>query len=306
MIKYAFLFFLLLFSDLSFALQQEQQTDNKEQQNNEKTTTVDSENKEAASQPSSLAVEPPISQIKVYESDLTHYLSESSIQNLMVGPDVHMAIVTPHAAANQKGVMVLLPEWQQPAISPQALHHLQKTLPEQGWVVINLQPLAKPTTFPSTAIEPATQAEQNTQALQKYKQTLSSLVQTAIEKAQNYPGIIVFVAQGYNAMLVSELFAEKATPLPQALVLLSAKMSPINRVEQSAEKMASLELPVLDLFLRVDTPDAERHAKIRQKHVFYLAKSQFRQKQLHNLYAGYYPSEPLIKEINGWLKSIGW
>ncbi|GHF78442.1 DUF3530 family protein [Thalassotalea marina] len=316
MIKYTFLFSLLLLTNVCLAQEQGQQEENKQQQESTQSTpanvdtnnSADTANKDTAATTSStnVVIEHPIPQTTLYQSDLKHYLPSDVIEQVMVGPDNHTSIIKPHLSANQKGVMILLPEWQQSAMSPQAVNFLQETLPEQGWVTIAVQPLAKPPNYPSTAISVTEQVEQNKQTIENYQQNLKGLLTAVMEKAQNYPGIIVFVTQGHNAMFVGELLAAKEIPQPQALVLLSAQMSSTNAMEQSAEKLASLQLPVLDLYLRMDSPVAKQHAKIRQKHVYYLAKSQFRQKKLHNIYSGYYQGEPLIKEINGWLKSIGW
>ena len=81
----------------------------------------------------------------------------------------------------------------------------------------------------------------------------------------------------------------------------------INSVNENfAHQLASTELPVLDLYLKHDNPlvlakAAQRKAFSKQEMKIY-----YRQRQLNNTVTSYYPKEELLRQINSWLKAIGW
>ena len=94
----------------------------------------------------------PINSIDQKKNDLSHYLSEQTVQTILAGPDDHITLVETNSTANNKGVMILLPDWQQNAASPKAINHLRAQLPQQGWTTISIQPPNKPENYPSQAI----------------------------------------------------------------------------------------------------------------------------------------------------------
>lgn len=264
------------------------------------------EKPEASSPKKRPEITAPKALVSLHNDDLTHYLPKEQVEQLLVGTESHMVIVKTQTSANQKGVVVLLPEWQQHAVSPQAIKYLSQHLPDLGWVTIALQPLDKPQNYPSIALNAIEQQEQNTKAIADYQAALQPYLSAALEKAQNYPGIIMLITEGHNAALVTQMIAKEAIPSPEALVMLSARAASNSTMEVIAKDIATSEIPILDLTLRADAPLIHHQAAIRQKLVNQLARSQYRQKQLFNLYSGYYPNEMLSKEITGWLKYSGW
>ncbi len=205
-----------------------------------------------------------------------------------------------------KGVVILLADWQQSASSPKALNYLHQTLPDQGWTSIKVQPANKPENYPSKLLNSAAMAQQNEKILSDYQRRLALLIEELTNKASTYPGIIVMVAQGHHAALAINVYQQTQTTKPSALVMLSSFLDDYINNQTVAENLSQLTLPVLDLYLERDHQLISTATKLRKKHVNQQLKANFRQKSLHNITTGYYPQAILVKEIHGWLRSLGW
>ena len=69
----------------------------------------------------------PIDAIKQIEQDLTHYLTKDNITPMLAGANDFITLIHENTASNQKGVMILLPDWQMSATSSNALNYLRET-----------------------------------------------------------------------------------------------------------------------------------------------------------------------------------
>ncbi len=283
------------------------------------TTSVFAEEKKAdpsieKSQETSNVISPikkPIALTKQHKADLKHYLATELIKPLLAGPDDYLTLVKAYTSANNKGVAILLPEWQQGATNPKAINYLRNALPAKGWSTIAIQPSNKPDNYPSTAITVAEQEKENKLVLDDYKSKLSSMLNAVMNTAREYPGIVLVIAQGNNAALLVDLYSQEGSQLPNALILLSSYRQSnhllINSVnEKFARQLSLTELPVLDLYLTHDNPVVLAKAAQRKSFAKQEMKVYFRQRQLKNTVTGYYPEEELLIQINGWLKAIGW
>ncbi|MDT0603145.1 DUF3530 family protein [Thalassotalea castellviae] len=320
LITVIFVCFLLPMTNLAAAVQAEN-NDNKtaEQTTQPKETTQDKQEEASTSETedetasatkkalrSNIDISAPIDTFINKKNDLEHYLPAEIIQPMLVGPNDHITLVNTNNAISNKGVMILLPDWQQTAASPKALNALRNNLPDQGWTTISILPPNKPNNYPSQAISQTAREEDNNKILTEYQQQLANLVSAVMTKAKSYPGIIVIVAEGHHAALLLNIFQEELAEQPTALIMLSAHLNDTQTNISSAKSLSLLELPVLDLYLKADNHLVDSSLKLRKKFVNQELKSNFRQMKIYNTRTGYYPSMPLIKAINGWLKSIGW
>lgn len=256
-------------------------------------------------------VKKPISLTKQHKDDLTHYLSAEQLKPLLAGPDDYLTLVKKYTSANSKGVAILLPEWQQGATNPKAINYLRNALPAKGWSTIAIQPNNKPENYPSTAITVEEQKAENKIALDDYKNKLSTMMNAIMNTAKEYPGIVLVIAQGNNAALLIDLYSQVNSQRPNALIMLSgyrhsnyAFIDSVN--EEFAKQLATIELPVLDLYLQHDNPLVLAKAPQRKALAKQEMKVYYRQRQLNNTVTSYYPEVPLLSQINGWLKTIGW
>ena len=288
----------------------------------QKSANVTSESSNSTSQkaPSPNKVDIPIPTPKSltlqHKEDLKHYLPADKVQPLLAGPDDYITLVTKNTSVNNKGVAILLPDWQQGVTNPKGLNFLRKQLPLQGWTTISIQPTSKPVNYPSTALEVSEQQQENKAIIDNYENKLSTMMNAVIAKANEHPGIVIIIAQGnHGAMLINLLHQGTEQPKiaqpPNALILLSSYVLTSNELLNEvntafAQKVASSEYPVLDLYLRNDNPivldKAQQRLSLSKKEM----KVYYRQRQLINGAMGYYPEQELLTQINSWLRSMGW
>ncbi len=311
-----FLFVIIVSSPRVHAFQEDEtkqtNTAAKKETSEENKENATSEGNQAASK---LPAFPPRSEIEIaapvnaaaqQENDIKHYLPEQDIQPVLSGPEDHLTLVETNTRQYHKGVIILLSDWQQNATNPTAINHLRTTLPQQGWTTISIQPPSKPEGYPSILSDKAAQERTNTETLAQYKKSLAELMTTVFVQAKTYPGIIVLISEGHHASLMYSLFYENQIEQPMAFVSLSGFLPDQQSMNQSAQHLSMIDLPVLDLFLKTDNRLIRQNAQMRKKLVNQELKSNYRQKQLFNIQTSYYPKAVLVKEISGWLKTIGW
>lgn len=263
-----------------------------------------------------MAVPAPISLTLQQKDDLKHFLPTKHVQSLLAGPEEYITLITENSSINSKGVAILLPDWQQGATNPKAINFLRKQLPLHGWTTISIQPTSKPDNYPSHALKITEQQEENKTTLADYQANLGTMMNAVIEKANEYPGIIMIIAQGnHGAMLVDllnqDIEPSKITQAPNALILLSSYVLTTNNLLDEtntlfAKQVSNSEYPVLDLTLKHDNPIVLAKAKQRLALSKQEMKVYYRQRQLNNVAMGYYPEQELLTQVNSWLKAIGW
>lgn len=246
----------------------------------------------------------PIDATSQKEQDLNHYLTQDNITPMLAGADDFITLIHENTASNQKGVMILLPDWQMSATSSNALNYLRETLPSQGWTTITIQPPGKPDGYPSNALKLIQKNEENKKILDQYQERLVLIMNAVMDKAKDYPGIFVVVSKGSHAALLGDLYSTGKLEEPSALVMLSNYM--LTDAKAFAERLAQSDVPVLDLYLSREQQLAQNNAVIRKAQANKEMKVYYRQTRLHNSQVGYYPEKSLLISINGWLKSIGW
>lgn len=257
-------------------------------------------------QRSDIKIPHPISHFEQHKQDLNHYLSMSKTQLINTGSNEYILIEETSSTKNNKGVAILIPDWQQGVTNPKAINYLRKSLPNQGWSTFSVQAPNKPENYPSTASLLTELAEQNKMALMPYRNELKALVMKIMKKAMNYPGIFIVITQGSQAAMLVDLYKNNPDLSPTALVILSAGMSSTLENETFAKNVSISTLPILDLVLKKDNTLILNNAQLRKKYATKEVKVFYRQRTLNNMVSGYYPEKTLLVEINGWLKSIGW
>ena len=308
----------LLITWVSFAVlaQQDEQaispqetSETESNQKPDKKNTSDLESK-------AVKIPPPVPLTLQSKEDLKHYLPANKIKPLLAGPDDYITLFTENISVNNKGVAIILPDWHQGATSPKAINFLRNKLPQQGWTTISIQPASKPTDYPSNALNISDQKQENKTIIDDYKIKLATMMNAVIATSNEYPGIVIIIAQGnHGAMLVELLNQDEGpstiTQAPNALILLSSYLLTSNKLVDEtntafAKELAYSEYPVLDLYLRHDNPIVLDKAKQRLALSKKEMKVYYRQRQLNNKAMGYYPEQELLTQINSWLKSIGW
>lgn len=313
----------LLLSCLSInaiAQQEEQAPSNEEIMEKTNTSPVVEEKSESKNTdtPNSneISIPPPISLTQQFKDDLAHYLPTNNVKPLSAGSDDYITLITENTSVNNKGIAILLPDWQQGATNPKAINFLRKNLPLHGWTTISIQPMNKPENYPSNAIEVDTQRQENQKIIDEYKVKLVTMLNAVINTANDYPGIIMIIAQGNHGAMIVDLLhqtdeQQRLTQEPNALILLSSYVLTNKKLIDEAntnfaKKLASSEYPVLDLYLKKDNHIVLYKAKQRLLLSKKEMKVYYRQRQLNSSEMGYYPETELLTQVNSWLRSIGW
>jgi len=255
---------------------------------------------------SKIKIAPPVALDKQQKSDLSHYISKSELSPVLVGPDELITLVQDSSTRNNKGVVIFIPDWQQSPVSPKAINFLRNSLPAQGWVTIAMQATNKPSNYPSQAEKASEQAEENQKTLADYQESFTAKLEAVLKKAKEYPGLVLIASAGNHAGLLFDIFQQGKIESPSGVMILSGFMLTEVADKTFAHHMASSEFPVFDILLRNDHPLVFNSARQRKIYADKEMKVYYRQRQLNNFSSGYYPDQALLKEINGWLKSIGW
>jgi hypothetical protein len=298
--------------------EEEQQTEKIEQNANSEskaTKSTEAENKttnpELTHDPEDdhqhkVIINAPVDAFEQQQQDIKHYLTQEKITPLLVGPDNYLTVINEHTTAINKGVMVLIPDWQQSIATPKALNQLRKNLPEHGWTTIALHPPNKPDNYPSQALMPNERSTEDTETLTNYGKKFADIMLALIKKAKSYPGVIIVVAEGNHSAVLLDIYQQSLVGAPSALVMLSSYMPTIPASDKIAQQLAVTDYPILDLYLKRDHRLALANATLRKDAAKREMKVYYRQRQLSNQVTGYYPKNSLTKEIINWLSTIGW
>lgn len=253
-----------------------------------------------------VVINPPVNAFTQQQQDIEHYLTEEQVSPILVGSDKYLIAINKHTTPVNKGVMVLIPDWQQSIATPNALNQLRTDIPKYGWTTITLHPPHKPENYPSQALLAKERETENSEKIALYSKKMADIMLAVIEQAKNYPGVIIIVAEGSHAALMLDVYQQNLLAMPSALVMLSSYMPTIAENNKIAQQLALTDYPILDLYLKRDNRLVLANAKLRKDSAKREMKASYRQKQLNNRVTGYYPKKTLAKEIISWLSSLGW
>jgi len=249
---------------------------------------------------------PPIDKLEQQKSDLTHFLPTEEFSEVLAQAQSYTIAISTHETPQNKGTVILLPDWQQALTNPHAINFLKASLPTIGWTTLTVAPPSMPENYPSIALSKTEREEQDSESLKTYQQFLVALFEQLYQKAKSYPGVIVVLAQGNHALLLPKLFNEEMLDTPAAFIMLSAYSLTDETNTIAAQQVSLSEVPILDLYLRRDNYLVANAAKLRSKYTTQELTPGYRQRALNNITPSYYPAHRMLTEIKGWLYSIGW
>lgn len=251
-------------------------------------------------------INPPSDIFEQQQQDIKHYLTQEKINPILVGSESYLTAINEYTTPVNKGVMVLIPDWQQSIATSNALNQLRENMPAQGWTTLTLHPPNKPQNYPSQAITAAERETQDAETLASYSKKFAEIMLATIEQAKGYPGAIIVIAEGNNSAVLLDVYQQALVGMPAALVMLSSYMPTQAASEKLAQQLAVTEYPILDLTLKRDHYLVHPNAILRKDLAKKAMKIYYRQKQLHNQVSGFYPKDSLTKEVISWLSSMGW
>lgn len=253
---------------------------------------------------------PPPDRFKQQQQDIKYYLKQTNgaeqYQTFTVDDHEYLVFTDQYTGSINKGVIIILPDWQQNIFAQNALGQLRKTLPNKHWTTLTLAPLPQPENYPSSALDTQQANTENETRLNNYQQTLTKVFNQVIAKAQQFPGPIIYLAQGQQNVMLNKLIKDEKIVQPAALIMLSAYShnQPLQTTLNQCVALSSF--PILDIQLQRDNHMVNQHAMARIKVVKNAMKIDYYPKQLANTVIGQYPDKTLPRTIIGWLRRIGW
>ncbi|MGJ8692492.1 MAG: DUF3530 family protein [Thalassotalea sp.] len=238
------------------------------------------------------------------QNDVKHYLNKT--EPLLIGTQEFATLFNASNTANNKGVFILLPDWQQSIASSKNMASLMSALPDLGWATLTIQAMNKPENYPSKALTAKEQLEQNSNTLAEHKKQLSLIITALFDKVADMPGTFILVSEGNHASMLFDIFSDESMAQPNAIILLSAYSETPEADQAFAEALATSEIPVLDLYLNKGHSLVKQGIKLRAQLTDKELKIMYRQQQLKSYATSYYPKENLLIAVKGWLKYIGW
>jgi len=301
---------ILLFSNyhhLSYAQEKTAITTKKASKKpSEKNATATDKKNTNKSTEKALKIPLPVNQHQQFKDDIKHFLKTENVTTLLNGSKDFITLIQEQTTSNAKGVAILLPNWQQSAVSSPALNYFRKTLPDLGWTTITVQSPEKPTNYPSKKIDPRAQADENKEVLATYQDNLSAVMNKVMEKAANYPGIFLLIAESSNAAILVNSYQQAESKQPDILVILSGHLLTEKDNQNFINSLANIDVPILDLYLGADNLYVQKIAPLSAIEAKKQLKVYYRQQKLDNFTSGNYPNEELLKAVKAWIKHLGW
>ena len=195
-----------------------------------------------------------------------HYLPTSEVKQLQVNDQEVPALLRPWLGKKKHGLAIIVPDFSNRADAPGAANFLRHQLNYAGWATLALTPasVSQPPYFATQADEIAKAGQQsNTQVAAQETPDFSEEQLVKIQQQQqdfmlnsmsqldslgkDFSGKRMIIAFGESANLVTELLNAKRLPPPNILVVINP-YSDIDSVNKLlAEKITTLNVPVLDL-----------------------------------------------------------
>ena len=235
----------------------------------------------------------PVSVEEWHKSDLSWQLPADEITELLAGDKSFLALKRAAFTAKVKGTILFVPDWSQHASSPKYLNLLRKEFNDYGWDTLAIA-------------VPEAPFENDAPSLDSYKEQLQQRITVAMTSVMTDNSIVVVVAQGSSAALISQLYADKKLQEPQSLVLLEAYLPAADQQRSLALAIAKQQVPTLDLMQQQGNQQIAAQWQLRKQLAKQQQKLLYRQREISGLIAQAETQQRVFKEIHGWLSFQGY
>lgn len=216
----------------------------------------------------------------------------SEVTELTTGNGNFLALQRQALTSYTKGTAILVPDWSEHPASPHYLDMLRQQLNEHGWHTLAIM-------APDAALY-----EQNP-AASDFSQQLAERLVAAIDQAAQQIGNTIVIANGSSAALLNQLYASEQLAAPAAFIMLGAYLTDPALNRELAQQISEQQVPTLDISHQRDNRFATANLKLRQQLAQRNLKTQYRQRQLSGTFYDEDVHAWVLKEITGWLHSIG-
>lgn len=250
--------------------------------------------------------------------DLERELFSDQYIKLTVADQDLVVVLNENTNAIARGVAVLLTESNTTLTSNQGLAPLVAYLTELGWVTmlvpspatdflslpeteVNTQENPLPPSSVKMSVKHITQ-----QALDEHLEKLTLTMQAISDKAKEYPGFVLVIAQGTSAASLTHLYAEETLPSPDAMVVIAPFWPDRTYNNLLATNLANTSIPILDLHSDKDNAWSLSSVALRKVATIKSLKLHYRQREIIGVNNMEQAAPYVSKEIYGWLSHMGW
>ncbi|MDX3775062.1 DUF3530 family protein [Chromatiaceae bacterium AAb-1] len=232
-----------------------------------------------------------LSREQLSSSDLKRQFPDSEITELSITDGSFILLQREAMTRAVKGTAILVPDSSEHAASPKHLGLLREQLNDLGWHTLSIMP---PDALLSDSGVPVVDARQ-----------LKIRTEAAMQHAARQAGATIVIAQGDSAATLTTLYAAGDLTEPVALILLGAYLSDDALNRQLAQAIATQSIPTLDISHTLDSRLVNQQLKLRRQMAEKHLKAVYRQR--HVTGSGYDAEiqQWVMKEIYGWLTSVG-
>lgn len=295
--------------------------------------------------PNEVPMQVPTQHAEWLYQDLQRYLPDHQIQTLQTAQEqTFIALVKEQTTGIPKGVAFLIPDFSQGILKQAALSNLYQSLNDYGWTnvlmtVAHYEDIQQaslgspsddgkgandtenaPNQTETEALTGSSEQVSTRETIQKVSSQplaltdstinkvaldLEERLKAAIDFAGQYPGFYLMVCEGKSCPLLFNLVADQKVPRPDAVVMLSGFALGQDANRNFAQQVSLTDFPVLDLRQAWDNRWLEESFEWRQKVARKNFKTDFRQRKLNSYYDYYGQERRVIKEIYGFLHTVG-
>jgi hypothetical protein len=239
-----------------------------------------------------LLILPAMANEQNHLADLQRQLPDDELLQLNTQQETFLVLQRDTLTSYTKGTAILISDTSEHAASPKHIDHLRQQLPLHGWYTLALMPPEL-----STPLVDQNQTDYHQRVLRRLK--------AVQQQALKQPGSIIIIAQGNSAAVINRLLADGELTEPVAFVMLGAYLSDPQLNRRIADALAQQQVATLELAHQFDNPRVAQQLLRRQQLANKALKAVYRQRQLTG--SGYHADVQVwaLKEIVGWLSSMG-
>jgi hypothetical protein len=141
--------------------------------------------------------------------------------------------------------------------------------------------------------------------IDSYQEKLMALMRSTFQQTRRHPGYYIVVAQGTSAAWLNKMYAGRKIGRPHAMIVIAPYVPEYELNKEVPIDMAQSGAPTLDFFSKYDNRWALSTASERRKVSKQYFKLNYRQREVFGLPGTQSRHDLMLKEIYGWLVSIG-
>ena len=230
----------------------------------------------------------PVSQQRLFDQDLTKYIPEAEVAWLGDKDNRFLTLWSEQTTANPKGTSWIFADTDTSANNPHLIQTLRLSLNDKGFHTYSVSPMS------------------NQIKREDIEAQLLVQIQVLESKLSNKIGRRLLILQGSNAASIINVLANNKDIKADAVVLLGAHDNDAKVMKQMAKNIATMLIPVLDLYQTSDASNVQYFVEERLVIARRSLKQNYRQTEIIGLPAQQATQLATSQTIYGWLKSLGW